>query len=200
LRRELVVVEFVTFDGVMQGYGSPDEDRDGGFTYGGWGAPYMDEVQFESAVEGLRTTTAYLFGRRTYEHMNAFWPHQPDDNPMAAHLNATPKYVATRTMSDLTWRNAQVLGGELPAAVQELKSMGEGNIVVLGSGELAQQLIARDLVDGYRLFVHPLLLGTGKRLFRSMKTPTRLRLNSSGATSTGVLMLNYAVESREGTG
>jgi dihydrofolate reductase len=119
---------------------------------------------------------------------------------MAAHVNATPKYVATRTMSNLTWRNAQVLDGELRAAVQQLKSMGAGNIVVLGRDELVQQLIASDLVDGYRLFVHLLLLGTGKPLFRSMKTPTRLRLKSSGASSAGVRMLNYAVQSRGGTG
>jgi dihydrofolate reductase len=192
--RELVVVEFVTLDGVMQGFGSPDEDRDGGFDYGGWGAPYRDEGQLQAAVEGLRATTAYLFGRRTYEHMNAFWPHQSDDNPMAAHLNATPKYVATRTLSDLTWRNAHVLDGELTPAVQRVKSRGEGNIVVLGSGELVQQLMANDLVDGYRLFVHPLVLGTGKRLFRSMDAPTRLRLEAADTTSTGVLMLNYAID------
>jgi dihydrofolate reductase len=132
--------------------------------------------------------------------MSAFWPHQPDDNPMAVHLNATPKYVATRTLSSLTWNNAHVLEGELRAAVQRLKSGDEGNIVVLGSGELVQQLIVSDVVDGYRLFLHPLLLGSGKRLFRSMATPTRLRLETSSATSTGVLMLNYAVESGAATG
>src|SRR5262249_40734882 len=82
----------------MQGFGSPDEDRDGDFAYGGWGAPYMDEVQFESALEGLRTTSAYLFGRRTYEHMNAFWPHQPDDNPRGArfHLDFSPSAKTPR--------------------------------------------------------------------------------------------------------
>lgn len=192
--RKLMVIEFVTLDGVMQGLGSPDEDRDGGFEHGGWSAPYFDEVQGAAAVEGLRSTTAYLFGRRTYEKMAAFWPHQPDDNPMAAHLNATPKYVATRTLTRLTWSNARVLDGDLVPAVQDVKSAGEGTIAVLGSGVLVQELIANELVDGYRLFVHPLLLGTGKRLFRELGRPRRLRLVACTPTPTGVLMLTYDTE------
>lgn len=189
--RELLVIEFVTLDGVMQGLGSPDEDRDGGFDHGGWSAPYFDQTQAAAAVEGLQSTTAYLFGRRTYEKMTAYWPDQPDENPMAAHLNVTPKYVATRTLTSLSWSNAQVLEGDLVTAVGDLKAQGEGNIAVLGSGMLVQDLIANDLVDGYRLFLHPLLLGTGKRLFRQMEQPRRLRLAGCTPTSTGVLMLDY---------
>lgn len=189
--RKLMVIEFVTLDGVMQGLGSPDEDRDGGFEHGGWSAPYFDEVQAAAAVEGLKSTTAYLFGRKTYEKMIGYWPNQPDENPMAAHLNATPKYIATRTLTRLTWSNAQVLDGELAAAVRNLKSQGEGNVAVLGSGVLVQELIATDLVDGYRLFLHPLLLGTGKRLFREMDRPRPLRLVDCTPTTTGVLMLTY---------
>jgi dihydrofolate reductase len=189
--RKLMVIEFVTLDGVMQGLGSPDEDRDGGFDHGGWSAPYFDDVQGAAAVEGLKSTTAYLFGRRTYEKMAEFWPTQPDENPMAAHLNETPKYVATRTLTSLAWSNAQVLEGELAGAVRDLKSHGEGTIAVLGSGVLVQELIANDLVDGYRLFLHPLLLGTGKRLFREMNRPRRLRLVDATPTSTGVIMLSY---------
>ena len=109
--RQLNVIEFVTLDGVMQGLGSPDEDRDGGFAHGGWGAPYGDHIQQAAALEGMQTTTAYLFGRRTYEKMLDFWPQQPDDNPMAAHLNATTKYVVSRTLEEepLTWANARGL-------------------------------------------------------------------------------------------
>jgi dihydrofolate reductase len=189
--RKLIVIEFVTLDGVMQGLGSPDEDRDGGFDHGGWAAPFFDEVLGAAAVGGLRSTTAYLFGRRTYEKMTGYWPSQPDENPMAAHLNATPKYVATRALTSLTWSNSQVLDGELVPAVRDLKSRGDGNIAVLGSGVLVQELIANDLVDGYRLFLHPLLLGTGKRLFRGMDRPRRLRLVDCTPTTTGVLMLTY---------
>jgi dihydrofolate reductase len=188
-----MVIEFITLDGVMQGLGSPDEDREGGFERGGWGAPYGDEVQQAAALEGIRSTGAYLFGRRTYEKMLSFWPTQPDSNPMAAHLNATPKYVATRTLTggELAWSNALVLGGELASAVPRLKEDCDGNIAVLGSGVLVQDLIALELVDAYRLFLHPLLLGTGKRLFREMDHPRRLRLVAADPTSTGVVMLSY---------
>ena len=132
--------------------------------------------------------------------MVGFWPAQPDTNPMAAHLNATEKYVATGTLSDadltadLAWRNARVLDGPLAPAVRKLKSEGEGTVAVLGSGVLVQGLMAEDLVDGYRLFLHPLLLGTGKRLFRGSAAPRRLRLVDCTPTSTGVVMLSYAVE------
>jgi dihydrofolate reductase len=189
--RKLVVIEFVTLDGVMQGLGSPDEDRDGGFEHGGWAAPYFDDVQQRAALEGLASTTAYLFGRRTYEKMASFWPTQPDSNPMAAHLNATVKYVATRTLSRFTWSNTERLDGDLLPAVRQLKSRGEGNIAVLGSGVLVSELIDRDLVDEYRIFLHPLLLGTGKRLFREFPQPKSLRLTGNSTTTTGVLLLTY---------
>ncbi len=190
--RKLVIVEFVTLDGVMQGLGSPDEDREGGFEYGGWGAPYMDDVQMTAAVESMAATTAYLFGRKTYEKMAAFWPYQPDDNPMAAHLNATPKYVATRTLREQGWSNSHVLTGALEEEVAGLKAVGDGNVVVLGSGELVQQLIEQDLIDEYRVFLHPLVLGQGKRLFRTTRQPKRLRLLDALPTTTGVVMLSYA--------
>jgi dihydrofolate reductase len=167
--RKLAVIEFVTLDGVMQGLGSPDDDREGGFQYGGWGQPYGDEVLRQKAAEGMRDTTAYLLGRRTYEKMAAYWPHQPDDNPIAAHFNAAPKYVVTRTLTRLDW-----VGSE-----------------PLGSGVLVQALIENEQVDEYRLFVHPLVLGTGKRLFREYPRPLQLRLVDCTPTSTGVLLLTY---------
>ncbi|MBO3103907.1 dihydrofolate reductase family protein [Cellulomonas fengjieae] len=191
--RRLVVIEFITLDGVMQGLGSPDEDRDGGFEHGGWAEPYGDGVLADAAAEGMAGTTAYLFGRRTYDSMAAFWPHLPDTNAMAGHLNATPKYVATRTRTDLTWRNSHVLDGDLPSAVADLLSQGSGTLAVMGSGVLVQDLAAHGLVDGYRLFLHPLLLGTGKRLFRGADRPQRLQLASSTPTTTGVLLLDYSV-------
>ena len=189
--RRLAVIEFVTLDGVMQGLGSPDEDREGGFEYGGWGAPYGDEVLGKKAGEGLAATTAYLFGRRTYEKMAAHWPHQPDDDPIAAHLNATPKYVVTRTLTRLEWAGSHVLDGDVVDSVNELKAQGDGTIAVLGSGVLVQTLIEHDLVDEYRLFLHPLVLGTGKRLFRQTPHPLPLRLVDCIPTTTGVLLLSY---------
>jgi dihydrofolate reductase len=191
--RKLAVIEFVTLDGVMQGLGSPDEDREGGFQYGGWGQPYGDEVLRQKAAEGMRDTTAYLLGRRTYEKMAAYWPHQPDDNPIAAHFNAAPKYVVTRTLAQLEWAGSEAVDGDVGESVAALKAQGEGTIAVLGSGVLVQALIENEQVDEYRLFVHPLVLGTGKRLFREYPRPLQLRLVDCTPTSTGVLLLTYVL-------
>ncbi len=191
--RRLGIVEFVTLDGVMQGLGGPDEDREGGFEHGGWSMPYADEVMANQALSGLGQTTAYLFGRKTYEHMAAHWPNEPADNPIAASLNATPKYVATRTLRDehLGWANAHVLAGDLVEGVEALKADGEGSVTVLGSGVLVQSLLAHDLVDVYRIMLHPLVLGAGKRLFRQYPRPLRLRLVDCTPTTTGVVLLSY---------
>ena len=190
--RKLSVVEFVTLDGVMQGLGGPDEDREGGFEYGGWSAPYGDEVA-QQAGPGIGQTSAYLFGRKTFEHMAAHWPNEPSDNPIAASLNAMPKYVATTTLrqSDLGWANCHVLVGDIVDAVQALKEEGDGFITVLGSGVLAQTLMANELVDTYRIMIHPLVLGTGKRLFRDYPHPIRLNLTECGSTKSGVVVLTY---------
>lgn len=189
--RRLAVVEFLTLDGVMQGFGGPDEDREGGFEHGGWGAAYASEEIGQRAGQGIRATTAYLFGRKTYQHMAARWPNEPDENPIARHLNATPKYVATRTLTSLDWAGSHILGGDIVESVSDLKSQGDGFITVLGSGELAQTLIEHRLIDDYQLFVHPLVLGTGKRLFRETSRPLPMRLLECAPTSTGILMLNY---------
>jgi dihydrofolate reductase len=194
--RKLAVIEFVTLDGVMQSLGSPDEDREGGFEYGGWSAPYGDEVLAGTAGEGLATTTAYLFGRKTYQHMAAHWPAEPDANRVAAHLHSTPKYVVTRTLSRLEWAGSHVLAGDVVASVNDLKQHGDGTIAVLGSGVLVQALIEHDIVDEYRLFVHPLVLGAGKRLFRQSPRPIPLRLTGCTPTTTGVLLLSYQPEPR----
>lgn len=189
--RTLSIVEFVTLDGVMQSLGSPDEDREGGFDYGGWSAPYGDPVLGKRAGSGMQGTTAYLFGRRTYEHMAAHWPYEPDTDPIAHHLNSTPKYVVTGTLTELEWGGAEVLAGDPVAAVTGLKADGEGNITMLGSGVLAQTLFGAGLIDHYHVFVHPLVLGTGKRLFRELAEPLPLRLVDCETTSTGVLLVHY---------
>ena len=166
--RKLIVIEFLSADGVMQGLGSPTEDTN--------------------------TTSAYLFGRRTYQKLAAFWPHQPDSNPMAAHLNHTPKHVATRTLTSVTWEGTRILDDDLPSAVRGLKERGNGAIAVLGSGVLVHQLLLADLVDELRLFIHPLLLGTGKRLFRELPFPRTLELERCSTTSLGTVALRYAVQ------
>jgi dihydrofolate reductase len=187
----LTVVEFVTLDGVVQGFHGADE-RDG-FRHSGWGEGYQDPAQFDAAVEHLPSTGAYLLGRRTYDELSQFWPLQPDENPMAAHLNRTPKLVVTHRDDDLAWPNARRLDGELDAAVQALKSSTAGNVTVLGSGSLVQQLLDADLVDELQLFVHPLVLGAGHTLFPRHDTPVRLELQSVDRTATGVVSLTYLV-------
>jgi dihydrofolate reductase len=125
--------------------------------------------------------------------MAAHWPHESADNPIAASLNATPKYVATRTLrqQDLEWANCHVLDGDIVEAVQGLKAEGDGFVTVLGSGVLVQTLIANELIDTYRIMLHPLVLGTGKRLFREYPNPVQLRLTGCTPTTTGVLLLTY---------
>ena len=194
--RKLSIIEFATLDGVTQGLGSPDEDTEGGFEHGGWSAPYGDEVFAKSAGQGMSETTAYLFGRKTYEKMAAHWPHQPDSNPVAASLNSTPKYVVSNTLTGADWAGSQILSGDAAGSVRRLKENGEGTIAVLGSIVLVQALIEHDLIDEYRIFMHPLVLGTGKRLFRQYSRPLRLRLVDCTQTTTGVLMLGYEPESK----
>jgi dihydrofolate reductase len=187
---ELSLVEFITLDGVMQGFHGVDEE--GGFRHSGWGDAYADETIFQAGAGGMQATTSYLFGRRTYEEMTRFWPHQPDSNPIAAGLNRAPKYVATRTLEELSWSNTRRLEGELVPAVEQLKATTDGGIVVLGSGRVAEQLLAADLVDRLHLFVHPLVLGSGRRLVGALDRPLRLRLEESSTSATGVLILSYA--------
>jgi dihydrofolate reductase len=193
--RTLSIVEFITLDGVMQGLGGPNEDREGGFEYGGWSGPYGDEVAREAA-NSIGLTSAYLFGRKTYQHMAAHWPHESADNPIASSLNATPKYVATRTLrqADLDWANSYVLDGDLVESIRALKAQGDGAITVLGSGVFVQALIDNELIDTYRIMLHPLVLGKGKRLFREYQHPLRLRLAESTTTTTGVVLLTYEPE------
>jgi dihydrofolate reductase len=193
--RKVIVNEFLSLDGVMQAPGDPDEDRSGGFAHGGWQMPYFDDDFAKVAFEGMAETDGYLFGRRTYEIMAAYWPTQPDDVPFAASLNGLPKYVASTTLGEpLEWRNSTLLHGDVAKAVAELKEQPGKNLVVLGSGELVQTLMENDLVDKYGLMINPIVLGSGKRLFREGSVKRPLRLVRSMTSSTGVLIATYEPE------
>lgn len=175
----------------MQAPGGADEDTEGGFRHGGWQRPYFDDVLGATAAAGIADTDAYLFGRKTYETMAAYWPTAPQDDAYAAHLNSTPKYVASTTLQDPEWQNTTVLRGDVAQAVGALKEQSGNNIAVLGSGDLLQTLIENDLVDEYFLTVSPIVLGSGKRLFRDSASARKLSLVDSKPTSTGSLMLTY---------
>jgi dihydrofolate reductase len=188
----LVAFESVTLDGVMQAPGRPDEDVRGDFEHGGWAAPYADEVVMGLAGEGAATTSAMLFGRRTYEDFARFWPNQ-QDNPFTELLNATPKFVASTTLREpLPWVNSTLLQGDVFDAVGALKDRLDGDLLVLGSGELLRGLLAHHLVDSLILLIHPLVLGTGQRLFDDGLPKAALTLVDSKASTTGVVIASYA--------
>jgi dihydrofolate reductase len=187
----IVVVNMLTLDGVMQAPGHADEDRRGGFEHGGWAHPYTDAVMAGAMGERMTRRGSMLFGRRTYEQFAEFWSNQPDDNPYAKVLNERQKYVASTTLKEpLAWRNSTLLDGDAIEAVTRLKEQ-PGGIAVLGSGELVQALMRHDLVDEYVLPIHPLVLGSGRRLFTDAGAPARLRLVDAQPTTTGVVIATY---------
>ncbi|HEX2403420.1 MAG TPA: dihydrofolate reductase family protein [Acidimicrobiia bacterium] len=189
--RRLVVVESLTLDGVMQAPGRPDEDTRGGFEHGGWAVPYNDEVMAREMGKGMGTSDL-LFGRWTYESFYAFWPNQTEPNPFTEVLNQTQKYVASTTLAEpLPWVNSTLLSGNAADAVAELKTQPGNDIAVLGSGRLVQSLIDRDLVDEYTLLIHPLVLGSGQRLFPEGTKPAELGLDHSVTTTTGVVIATF---------
>jgi dihydrofolate reductase len=188
---EIVVINHVTLDGVMQAPGLPDEDIRGGFEHGGWAAPNTDEVMLGVLGKGMAHGGPLLLGRRTYEQFYDFWPKQTD-NPFTEVLNKAQKYVASTTLSEpLPWSNSTLLKGDAGEAVARLKDESEERIGVLGSGDLIQTLREHDLVDEYLLMVHPLVLGTGRRLFEDGGPYRPLRLADSVVTTKGVVIATY---------
>jgi dihydrofolate reductase len=190
--RKVVVFESVTLDGVMQAPGRPDEDRRGGFTRGGWAAPYSDPVIGSVAAEGMSKGSALLFGRRTYQDFASVWPSMPQPNPFTDVLNNTQKYVASRTLTEpLPWVNSILMKGDATSAVAKLKQEPGDDFVVLGSGELVKTLMQANLIDQYVLLIHPLIMGTGRRLFTDGGTFSTLHLVDVKTASTGVLIATY---------
>src|SRR4029453_10282920 len=189
--RKLVVGTFLTIDGVMQAPGGPDEDRDGGFKYGGWSVNYWDEEMGRRIVETTVRGGALLLGRKTYEIFAAHWPKVGDHDPIAAKLNSMPKYVASRTLNEVTWNNSTLIEGDVAEAVVALKEQYGDDVQVTGSGDLVQTLIKHDLVDEFQLWLFPILLGTGKRLFAGGAIPAALKLSDAKTFSTGVVLQTY---------
>ena len=190
---KLVVVENVTLDGVMQAPGWADEDARGGFRHGGWARPYADRVMAETMGRGMNADGAMLFGRRTYEQFYGFWSGQTDGNPYTAVLNRNHKYVASTSLAEpLPWQNSSLLTGDVTHAVAGLKDSVEGDLVVLGSGELVRSLARAGLVDIYTLSIHPLVLGSGRRLFAAGEEAyAALELVEAVPTTTGVIIATY---------
>ncbi|WGD36876.1 dihydrofolate reductase family protein [Lysinibacter sp. HNR] len=181
---------FTTLDGVAQAPGGPGEDTDNGFAFGGWQAPLIDEVVGQQVIAGMDGMDALLLGRRTYDIFAAYWPHE--QGGIADLFNRLPKYVASRQQRDLNWAHSTVLGPDIAASVRELRDR-HANIHVIGSLDFVQTLLAEQLFDRLTLWVHPILLGGGKKVFGSGTVPTSLRLLESAETSpAGVVRQRYA--------
>jgi len=191
MARKLIVSEFLTLDGVMQAPGAVDEDREGGFKHGGWQDGLFDDVLGDAIGEIFNETDALLLGRKTYELFADFWPKA--DDAFAAVMNGMPKYVASSTLTEpLAWQNTTLLTGDVAKAVAALKDETGKGIQVIGSGVLVQSLAKHGLVDEYRLQIHPIVIGSGKRLFGEAEAPMRMRLTDSRTTPKGVVILTYA--------
>ena len=202
--RSLVVSTFLTLDGVMQAPGGPEEDPSGGFEHGGWSVNYWDEAMGAAMTESFSSPFDLLLGRKTYEIFAAHWPHVRDDerserggtasdvdDPAATTLNTARKYVASRTLDRVEWNNSILLDGDAGEAVAELKTQEGPDLLVNGSSDLIQTLLERDLVDEFRIWTFPVVVGPGKRLFGQGTVPAGLQLVDLKTSSTGVVMATY---------
>jgi dihydrofolate reductase len=191
MMRELLVTTFLTLDGVMQGPGGPGEDDSGGFTHGGWSVNYWDDLMGQVMGEATSKPFAMVLGRTTYDIMAAYWPHASEEEG-AKPLNEATKYVASRGRPNLdAWSNSVLVEGDAAEGIAALKKQDGPELQVHGSGNLVQTLMRHNLVDRYRLWVFPVLLGSGKRLFADGTVPAGLKLVDSKVSTTGVVIGTY---------
>ncbi len=198
--RKLIVLSFITLDGVMQAPGGPEEDTSGGFKYGGWSFPLSDEVTGAEMMEQLGHDFELLLGRKTYNIFAAYWPTASVDNFVAEPFNRTRKYVATHSPLTLEWANSHRIEGDVVEGVRKLKAQDGPELQVHGSGNFIQTLLKNDLVDELWLKIFPLTLGPGKRLFEDGAIPAVFELTKSMISPKGVIFANYRRAGEVGTG
>jgi dihydrofolate reductase len=190
--RKLIVLSFITLDGVMQAPGGPEEDPTGGFKYGGWVAGYFDDFLGKVMVKQMSKPFDLLLGRKTYEIFAAHWPYvKTKEDPIAAGINNAKKYVASKTLKKLDWRNSELIKGDVAKEVKKLKEQDGPEIQVHGSGNLIQTLLKHDLVDEIWLKIFPITLGRGKRLFAEGTIPVGFKLLESEISPSGVIIATY---------
>jgi dihydrofolate reductase len=187
---KLVVHMFMTLDGVVQAPGSPDEDREGGFGYGGWQEPYRDMEAGQLIAADYASLDALLLGRKTYEMFASYWPQAPDTNPFTKLMNEKPKYVASRTLTSADWKNTKLLDADVTTSVPLLKER-YAEVHVVGSSDLVQTLLRHELIDRMNIWQFPVILGEGKRFFGDGTIPTALQLIESRTFSKGKVLLRY---------
>jgi dihydrofolate reductase len=189
--RKIIVLSFITLDGVMQAPGGPEEDTSGGFKYGGWTVPYFDEFSGQVMAEQMGHPFDLLLGRITYDIFAAYWPHQDEKtSPFAAQLNRARKYVASHTPLKPEWNNS-LLQGDVVEEIKKLKTQDGPELQVYGSGNLCQTLFKHDLGDELWLKIFPITLGAGKRLFAEGTIPAAFKLTKSSISPKGVIIANY---------
>jgi len=186
----LVVNMFVTLDGVVQSPGMPEEDTEGGFPHGGWQVPFFNDELDRHVGQGMTRMDALLLGRKTYDIFAGYWPKAPADDRFAIKLNAVPKYVASRTLDEVDWNNSSLIEGDLAKAIEHIKAE-HNEVHTFGSSDLMQSLLRLGLIDSLTLFVYPIVLGTGKRLFREGAPPTAFKLVESRPFNDGAVLMTY---------
>jgi dihydrofolate reductase len=191
--RKVIADEWMTLDGVIQAPGQPDEDPSGGFQHGGWHVGYFDDLAQRQVVDSVVNAGGFLLGRRTYEIFAAHWPNAAEEEQVLAEpLNSKPKYVASRTLAEpLAWQNSTVLQGDVADAVAALKREDGEDLHLIGSSQLVQTLVERDLLDEFHMMIDPVVVGGGKRLFRDDGVRRPLRLVDSQVTTMGVIIATY---------
>ena len=187
--RKIVVLTFVTLDGVIQAPGGPEEDSSGGFEHGGWSFGYWDNFMANVMGQQMDKPFDLLLGRRTYEIFAAYWPHQ--NHPPAASLNKAKKYVASKTLKSVEWQNSVLLKGDVVSEIRKLKAQNGPEIQVHGSGNLIQTLLKNNLVDQLKLKIYPITLGKGKKLFGDGTVPTEFKLVDCKASPKGIIVATY---------
>lgn len=197
--RELVVLTFLTLDGVMQAPGAPEEDPEGGFTWGGWQAGYLDDVTNSAITAFMDRPFDLLLGRKTYDIFAGYWPLHAD-GPIGRKFGEATKYVASRGTPALPWERSVLLEGDVARSIADLKAQDGPELQVYGSGDLVQTLRTHHLVDRYFLWIHPVVVGSGKRLFPDGTAPGALRLVDSHVSTTGVIIGSYEPEGEVVTG
>ncbi len=186
--RKVIALEFITLDGVIQAGGGPEEDTSGGFAYGGWVAPYDDDVAGTVMNRQMNLPFDLLLGRKTFEIWAPFWPHHADEWPG---VNPATKYVASNTMTSHEWQPSVFLGGDIAEKVSTLKQQPGPDLHVYGSAHLLQTLMKHDLVDAFWLKIYPLTLGSGKRLFTDGTIPAAFKVTESQVSPSGIILVNY---------
>jgi dihydrofolate reductase len=188
--RKLIVSTFMTFDGVMQAPGGPEEDPSGDFAYGGWSVKYWDDMMGQVMGEMMAEPFELLLGRKTYEIFAAHWPYS-NEEPAASMLNNAKKYVASRTLDKVDWKNSTLLKGDVVQEIKKLKAQEGPYLSVQGSSNLIQTLLQNNLIDKFYLWIFPIVIGNGKKLFDQGTVPSSLKLTDSKTSSTGVIIATY---------